>query len=241
MRTSPRRWLLAAATSLGAVWMFGSSSVPLYDAGQFPDEPYRYVAPPPHYQHTPAPTRASFTANVAGGTNPATYVNTEEIGPQASLYVPVGALHVRPGVHKVTLTVTPVAPDGESVPPDGVIVGNVYRLATTSDEGDSLQPRVSAPTPVLTLRAPTAQQPGPRLEHRAASGWQPSPRTLRVGKDLYESAVPVFGDWALVQVRRGPGASNSGMNIGLLVIGAATLAATIAVLVIRRHRVPQRD
>ena len=85
-----RRWLAVGAASTGVAWLV-AGGLPIYDGIGSPDEPYRYVAPPPGYRHTPAPTIASDKLPLKNGTNGNTYLASGEIGPQISIYVEAGS------------------------------------------------------------------------------------------------------------------------------------------------------
>lgn len=143
------------------------------------------------------------------------YVNTAEVGPQASLYFPAGSLALPPGTRLLLLSVTPEAPTS-GVRLDGRITGNVYRVAATADaEPISLRPQSGRPS--LQLRAPSSRQPGPVLEHRDATGWHRTVRTTRTSVDTYQAEINALGDWALVQLTSGaPSSNESGVNADLL-------------------------
>src|SRR5437868_4317124 len=53
-----RAWLAGGAALVAAMSALGTGGPPVYDGIGQPDEPYRYVAPPPGYRHTPPATSA---------------------------------------------------------------------------------------------------------------------------------------------------------------------------------------
>jgi hypothetical protein len=227
--------------ALFAAWALAPATSPIYDGPQAPDEPYRYVKPPPGYPSTKPPTTARAVVPVHNGNNGAQYANTAEFAPQISVYVAPGALGVPPGATSITLTATPLAPTSP-LPTDGTIVGNVYRISATA--GTTEVPIVGKGNQAATIqmRAPTAKQPGPVFEHLSASGWTRGGRTIRIGNDIYQaSPVTALGDWALVQLNTPPpnagGASKGGgINTGLLAGGIALLVIAGAILAIRLRR-----
>lgn len=231
------RWLLGAVAALLTAWLVAPAAVPLYDGPGNPDEPYRYVKPPAGVTSSKAPTvgRATLSVNAAGLSGPG-YANSAESGPQIVLYVPSGALKAPAGATQITVTETPLAPS-PPLPSDGTIVTNVYRITATSTNGTAqIVGRGDTGTPSLQMRSPNGNQPGPIFEHRTASGWTQTP-TLRVGSDIYQTQAPVFGDWALVQLRNEPkSSSGGGVNVALLAIGIAVLAIAGIIIGIRIAR-----
>jgi hypothetical protein len=232
-RTDKRRWVVLAAAALVVAWTAAPAAVPLYDGCCNPDEPYRYVAAPPGYAETRAPTTGRLTVRSPTVHARPGYVNTAELGPQASLYVPAGALEVPNGTHQLTLTVTPESPPSRA-PANGRVTGNVYRVAAEAD-AQPVPLRAGTSRPSVQLRAPSPKQPGPVLEHYDRAGWHRAVRTTRTGIDTYEAEVDALGDWALVQLNR-PQAKNSGVDLGLLAAGIAVLGVSVSVMVIRQRR-----
>jgi hypothetical protein len=223
--------------ALAAAWAFAPAAVPVYDGLQNPDEPYRYVAPPPGAKPTKPPTKAVAQVTVRGGQTGAAYANSAENGPQISLYLPAGALSLPPGATRITVTATPMAPS-PPLPSDGTIWSNVYRITATAG-GRAVQVIGKGPaTPTIQMRAPSAQQPPPVFEYRVGDQWQ-SVRTLRVGNDIYQATAPALGDWALVRLTRQPSTASGGgggVNVGLLAAGIAVLAIAAAIVAVRLSR-----
>src|SRR5205823_5247307 len=146
------------------------------------DEPYRYVQPPSNARTSKAPTSAKAIVPVHAGVTGAQFANTQEQGPQLSLYLPGGAFHVSSSVTSVTVTAVPAAPSPPlPLPKDGHLVGNVYRISATANGQSVAVVSSGRKEPSLQMRAPSAQQPGPVLEHRTTTGWQQA-KTIRVGQ-----------------------------------------------------------
>lgn len=235
MTRTGRRWVLAGLAGLFAAWMAAPAAVPIYDGLANPDEPYRYVNPPPTAKTTKAPTAAQGILNVKDGHSSPQFVNTREQGPQLSLYVPSGALQVPAGATSITVTATPLAPSAP-LPDDGTIVTNVYRITATANGQDLSVIGTGKFAPSLQMRAPDGRQPGPVFEHRTANGWE-RVGTARYGVDIYGAAIPSLGDWALVKLTHPPSSgSGGGVNIALLAGGIGILVVSVAVFAIRLRR-----
>jgi hypothetical protein len=237
-RRRARRWPLIAIAALTVGWLVAPAATPLYDGPLQPDEPYRYVAPPPGSPHTPPPTTATATLTVTNGRNDAGYANSSEVGPQISVYMPPTSLAIPFGASSVKLTATPEAPT-RPLPTNGTIVTNVYRIAATTPAGPARIVGTGNAAPTMQMRAPSGRQPGPKFEHLTSSGWVQSKPTLRVGNDIYQTQFNALGDWALVQLG-GSGAtkSSSGGIAGnpLLWVGIALLVLAGIVIAIRTSR-----
>lgn len=242
-RWSGRRWLVLSAFALLLAWVVTPAAVPIYDGIGNPDEPYRYVNPPATAKTTKAPTSVHVSVPVRGGSSAAQFANTDESGPQLSLYLPPKALQAPAGATSVDVKVEPTAPS-PPLPTDGTIVTNVYRITATAD-GHPVGVAGSGPSePSLQMRAPDARQPGPVFERRTSSGWQRA-RTIRVGVDVYQAQAPALGDWALVRLKSAGNSSGGGGGVkwGLLGPGIALLVLAVVVLMVRLRRtgVPTSD
>lgn len=224
-----------AAVALALAAAVGPSTVPIYDGIGNPDEPYRYVNPPPGYRDTKPPTTATGTLKVSQGQSASAQINTAEVGPQLALFVPPGALASSTAATTVMVTAAPVAAPHD-LPDDGTIVGNVYRITATASGGSVDLIGFGESAPVLDMRAPTARQPGPVFEHLDNGRWTAYP-TSRIGNDIYRTRAPALGEWALVR-RTSGGSGTSGVKVTLLSIAAALGACglALAVLAIRRGR-----
>jgi hypothetical protein len=228
-----RRWLLVAAVTVVLAWVLAPAITPIYDGVGQPDEPYRWVKPPANARTTKAPTSAQTVVRIANGFSTAQFVNTSEVGPQFSLYLPPKTFRVPATATSITVDVKPLAPTAP-LPKDGTIITNVYHLTAAANGQSVAVVGTGSSEPSLQMRAPTAQQPGPVFEHRTASGWQRT-RTIRSGVDVYLTQVPVLGDWALVQLASSS-SGGGGINWGLLGGGIAVLVVAILVLMVRLRR-----
>jgi hypothetical protein len=212
-------------------WLLTPHAVPVYDGIGMPDEPYRYVSTPRGVSVTADRAGgAQDTLSVVGGVNPElASLRSEEVGPQVWVYLPAGVLTAPGG--KITVKVVPEAPTRP--PADGPIDGNVYRVSITDPAGPVT---FNSPTSTITLRATTAKQPGPVIQHRLGPGhkWHLLD-TSRTGNDVYGSALPEAGEYALVYSKLaharaatsgpGGGGSNHGLIVGVLVVFLLLLGA----------------
>jgi hypothetical protein len=227
----PRRIVAALALLLGA-WLVSPAIVPLYDSAFGSDEPYRYVDPPPGYtKQKGPPTPASGPVAVTNGVSGAAFANSQEVGPQVSVYVPAGSLKAPPGTTSITLTATPTAPK-PPLPGDGTIVSNVYTITATAPGGPvTVAGTGDNQTPTLQMRAPTSKQPGPTFENLVDGKWK-SAETVRVGQDVYQTFAPKLGVWALVQQKAG-GSALGGGQLVMLVLGIVILVVVGIIIVVR--------
>jgi hypothetical protein len=231
------RWgvLAAGAAAVSLVWLVHQpSGVPLYDGIGFPDQPYRYVDPPPGYQKTPPPSTAVDRSAVSGGTTSGLlFAQSAESGPQIVVSMPSHAL-AAPQATKVTLEAKPLAPDNE--PHGATINGNVYQVTWTADRGTAT-PTSRIRVAYVLMRATSGKQPGPTMYHRtsASAPWT-AITTARVGNDIYQSPLPSEGDYALAFSNTGGSSSGSlGVVIGV-VVGALVVLAVLILLVRLRRR-----
>ena len=223
--------------AIGLSWLLWPSAQPLYDAiGS--DEPYRYVAPPPGYRHTPPPTTAQATLKVSAGTNAAGYANSGEVGPQFSLLLPQGALAATSERGPITVLAIPRAPV-RALPSDGSIESNVYRIVATQSGAPADVVGTNGSAPVLQMRVPqTAGSRNIVFEHFDGKRWVHS-RTLRVGNDIYQTFPPVLGDWALVKLTHAQGGGRSSvrdLEIGLIAVAVVVVGLAGVITLIRERR-----
>ena len=219
-----RRWI-AAALLVAAGWLTTPLAVPVYDGVGSPDEPYRYVG------KSPGPAAASVTVKMSGGSSASLQLRTNENGPQ--LLVDLGAGAFRAPGPTMTLTATPLAPDGSAS--RGSFDGNVYRIAA----GPGAVLRAETAQGFLFLRAAVMTRPDPVIVHRTAptDPWTEL-RTTRSGTDILSAPFRALGDYAVVRL---PGAKP--LNAGglsfvrvLLLGGGVLLLLVITVVVLRRPR-----
>jgi hypothetical protein len=207
--------------------LLSPDAVPVYDGIGQPDEPYRYVAPPPGSPRTAPPTVAKASSPVAGGTS--TYgmsAATAEVGPQFSLFVPPQGLAT--SARTVTVRIEPQAPTDQ--PPAARIDGNVYRVSLVADAPVRLTQKAALAT--LYLRATTAKQPPPKMQHRVSptDPWKPL-RTVRGGQDVYVSSFEGPGYYALAFARSAPKQGGGLSPVPLIALGSVVLATSIVVVV----------
>ena len=241
----PTRLLLIAFALLAAAWLvtpYGPTP-PLYDGVAYPDEPYRYVAPPKDAPKTAAPGPASDDPKMLAGRSELAGAGSNEQLPQVQVVVAEGDITAPTGATVVHLRVRPVAPTSE--PPDARIWGNVYRLTATSDKGPA-QIHPAAPTTTIILRAPVGPKPRPMMEYRDGTRWRRLTIT-QVGNDLYSAPLVGVGDYA-VATRPGQPQPVPGTLTGLsgridrwvLAPGIALALLIAAIVVIRWRRARAR-
>lgn len=223
-RAGVRRWA-AGALLVTAGWLASPTSVPVYDGLPNSDEPYRYVG------RTPAPTTARASAAVTGGAVGALQAQSGESGPQLLVDLAPGALQSG-STGRVTLTGTPLAPDG--TPPRGRFDGNAYRIAVTP--AATLSPDQSG---YLFLRAAVMTSPAPVVVHRASPGapWR-EVATQRAGRDILATGLKELGDYAVVRLpgAKPVGSGGIGLTRVLLLGGGVLVLVLVTVLVLRRPR-----
>jgi len=206
-----RRWLAGLAL-VGLARALTQDPVAVYDGLANPDEPYRFVAPPPGTEGRPAPTAAH--GRVSGGG--ALDLATREVGPQFRLSVtsgPVGA----------EVDVRPEAPAGRVV--GRIVNGNVYDVT------------VSSPVQgVVTMRATSPLQPGPTMfAHVPGRPWSPLV-TTRTGQDVYSAPFTGTGGYALAFPLRAKEIRRSGHGPLLWLLGGLLVLAGIGLAVRARAR-----
>ena len=243
-RSLSARWIGAAILALVVAWLLAPAVVPIYDGIGQADEPYRYVQRPANAPSKPtnkAPTEAKATLTVSNGLSAAGYSNSDERGPQISLYVPAGALKAPSGATSIVVTAQPLAPKAP-LPTDGTIVTNVYRISAVAGGQEAQLVGTGDHAATIQMRAPTGKQPGPVFERRTATGWVKVP-TIRAGIDIYQAQASAFGDWALVQMK-GTGSSGGGGGWGagrvtILSIGITLLFLAVIIGLVRSARLRQ--
>lgn len=223
--------LCASAESLGLVWQQGAP--PLYDGVGFPDEPYRFLAPPPHYRVTAPPAAAGGTVSIENGFSATGItVSSTERGPQVALTVPQGNVRAPIGVSRVFLRAAPISPVGLGVP--GHAWTNVYRVTFAS----AAQGAITVTDAEIQMRAPTPEQPGPTLYWRSSAdrSWS-SLETHRTGNDIYAGPLPAAGDYVLAAARPfslGAPDPNNEAGVGLIGFAVSGLGVVVAVLLFIR-------
>ncbi len=221
---NPTRYRWGAAALIVTVgWLVTPQAVPVYDGIAQPDDPYRYAT-----ATVSAPAANASTAISNGASTNGLSISTSETGPQAALFLPMGAFAAPAGT--VTVTIRPSAPTDQ--PSDGKLDGNVYTVQATDPSGP-VTVTSKAALATIYLRATTARQPAPVMEHRAAAGqpWQPL-HTSRGGADIYVASFPGTGQYALA-FGTSPARSTSGLPLLPLVLGGVVVLLGVVVVVIR--------
>lgn len=232
----------AALLVLGIGWAIAPhNALPLYDGINFPDEPYRFVQPPPGTQHTAAPTTARGTASVTGGASGQVVAASAESAPQIALYIPKGKLTVSAGTSQVAVTGTPIKnlPTGHRQ----YLWSDVYDV-TASPGSTQFNPHGQQAT--ITLRAASAQRPQPSIAYYDGTSWHLLP-TFAQGRDIYIAELNRFGKFAVIgsnpliasQIVGNSQGSGGSSPIGVIVgIGAGVVVVVLFVLGrMRRARV----
>lgn len=217
-----RRWLAGAAlVSLG--WLASPGSVPVYDGVGQPDDPYLSVG------SDPGPRTVSTTIPVSLGASDALQLKSAETGPQILLDLTAGAF-TSAGT-SLTLTATPLAPDG--APPRGQFDGNTYRVTATT--GAAL--KADTAQGFLFLRARVMTKPAPTIVHRSSpsSPWVQA-KTTKAGQDILSTPFRDLGDYAVVRLPGAKPLSAGGLSVTRVVLlaGGVLLLLTLTVLVLRR-------
>ncbi len=175
----------ALAAGLGVAWLLhvaGGTQPPVFDGLPIPQEPYRYVSPPPELKSSNKPPlsgEATFpvqNGQVAGGG-----VQTDDA--QVVVFFGLGAFQASSGATSVKIRVEPIT-DPPPPPPGAQLRGNVYRISAV--ELPAGKP-VGGVSPFhLTMRFP----PGPFKDIRLYDGqeWL-ALETNRPSPDPFAGAV----------------------------------------------------
>jgi hypothetical protein len=171
-----RSRLVAAATGLAAAifylvmatWAGRTGSLtrrPLLDGFGGTPPPYNWVSPPPSLasQNKP-PSSGNFDValNPQSGSE-ATVLSTDD--GQASIALNTGSIPPKQGADSAKVTITPLAPDGMSRPPNGTeIAGNVYRMEARYQPGGDPVERLGQGAQVVL--AYPAEVGGNRVSHQ---------------------------------------------------------------------------
>jgi hypothetical protein len=218
---------------VGAGWLASPQAVPVYDGVGAPDEPYRFVSRPASATATAAPTSALGQSPVrAGRSTNGLSIQTAEVGPQFSLYLPPKALAAAGG--PVQVRAVPQAPAAQ--PTAARLDGNVYVVTLTGPAGPvALTDQAALAT--LYLRATTTRQPGPTMQFRSSASvpWK-ALQTSRGGQDVYVASFTGPGQYALAFA---PPAKSRGGGVPVLpvvLVGIFVVLAGIIVVIRLRAR-----
>lgn len=230
-----KRLLLASGLALLLASFTQAPVVPLYDGVGFPDEPYRYVNPPPDLPPTQRPVEASGASTVqAGLNNQLLFPSTSEQAPQVSLYLPRHSLITSATAHSITLHVRPIAPDSQ--PTNATIAGNIYSLHADSDSG-AVAPNGPASIGTIALRLPQNIPGSAAIYYRATqkNTWQPL-KTTRIGNDIYQADLIGLGDYALTIPSKSPSTPKTQNSLFLLnaLVAGIVVSIGITIFIVRR-------
>jgi len=213
---------------------------PLYD-GVVPEEPYRYLSPPPGAQGNPTSYQNGLF--VTGSTSPSIAAATSESPPQAQLITDEGAIALPTGAASVTVVIRAVPPPAP--PPAGTLMdGNVYEIAVRDQADRDLA--LAKPVTVV-LRGPLPA-PGGTLAVYAGGAWQRLESFNGTLHSMVGANAPNLGDFAILTSATvaatpepgsqspGGGSSNDLFLIGVVALVAVALAGGGALLIVRRRR-----
>jgi hypothetical protein len=220
--------VLVAIAGLTAVWrVLPAGSPPIYDGNCIAD-PYRLLG------GSPAPQAASMTYP-ASKAFPTSEVFTGETPPQAQVLMQPGTFASGTAV---TVSIAP-APAPAEKPENGVIEGNVYRIAAVTPAGAELEPKTGTPVTVV-LRA-TRSVPPPIIDRFNGTTWTPIATFNSGCGNTFEIASTQMGVFAAVGPAAGaqqPSGSGGGIPAAAIVGGLAVLllVAIIALFSLDRGR-----
>ena len=230
-----RRWL-AGGLLVGLGWLASPTPVPVYDGLPNSDEPYRYVSPPAGVAKTAPPTSVASDTPVASGGNAQGFsLQTGEVGPQVSVFVPQYALRAARG--PIHVTIAPSAPT--DVPAGLRADGNTYTFAFTAPGGPVTLDPAHAAIATLYLRSTSRATPQPTLYFRTAEGstWQ-ALQTTAGGFDIRVAAFKGAGQYLLLRPDSAGSTSSSSPLQSLAVVGGAVVLSVLAVVLVVRLRSP---
>jgi hypothetical protein len=249
--------LLALLALAGVAVARPPHAPPLYDGLGFPDEPYRWVVPPPGAVRTQLlPTDAEVNVPVRSGASGAAQALSGEQGPQVAVAVRDGALTVPDGATAVSLHAIPRAVP-TTAPVRGEVVSNLYDISATV--GDKAIPLAPGKTVLINLRAESPTTRAVVICRWTGSRWD-EVSTQQVGRDIFAAQLQALGPVAVVRLDAGvrptvpalgapsgaaadtPAAAGAtapangpGASLLLLVLGVAVVALAAALLVLRRR------
>jgi hypothetical protein len=225
-----RRWL-AGALLVGVGWLASPSAVPVYDGVAAPDEPYRYVVPPAGATRTAAASSAATDIPVKNGGNAQGFsMQTNEVGPQVSVFLPQLALSAKGS--PLHASITPAA--AADVPTGLTADGNAYVFAFTAPGGPVTVNETYAGTSTLYLRATNQRQPQPVMYFRPdpTSTWTRLDTTSS-GLDVRVAGFRGPGQYVLIDVPKAASSSGGGTPLLPLVLVGILVVLVAVVMVVR--------
>ncbi len=176
------------------------SAPPLYD-GVVPVPPYAWLDPPPGQQGGAQGSEASIP--IHGGKSPLVAVSTPEVVPQAQIFATPTALRLAPGSTSIEVSIQPIQP--VTVPTDGHIDGNVYRISVADQAGMPLTAPASARVSVVMRAADPTLAEG-QIARYVNGAWHPIKTSSAGLAAMFLAVVTEFGDFAVIAP--GPPASS---------------------------------
>ena len=226
MTENRRRGVAALALSIAAlvavVAIRPPHAPPLYDGLSFPDEPYRWVAPPPGSTHTAAATGLRVQLPLTTGAEVKSTVGlTAEQGPQLAIQLLPNDVVSPSGSSTVSIEAMPrPAPPP---PPHGVAVSNLYAWTVTADRPGPVTLAPSSKV-VVNLRADVATSQAVVLEAWDGTAWHQL-GTNQAGIDIYAAFLTSWQPVALIKLD--PGVAPT-VHISTAPSGSATLGTATA-------------
>ncbi|MFN8074342.1 MAG: hypothetical protein U0Q15_02840 [Kineosporiaceae bacterium] len=197
--------LVGVLAAFLAVLATPGTTPPLYDGLGFPDEPYRWLQPPPGAPTTPDWTPATGRLDVADGWSQSGSFASAEQGPQVLFFADPKAFAVPAGTTHVDVAARAVPQPGP-LPEGTTAVSNTYRF-TATPVGGSGELHIDKDRKFLVnLRADKPTDQVVLLHQWDGSRWLQR-ATFQTGTDIYAGTVQVLGDYVLL--RMPPGASIS--------------------------------
>jgi hypothetical protein len=172
-------------------------SLPLYD-GFLPEDPYRFLDPPPGQWSDPGHTSQSLT--LRNGKLPVIDVYTDEFPPQAQIFGIKGSFVPPRGATSFEMTIDPIKPPAPA-PPGTHLVGNVYRFGFTTESGMQVPP-AAGNEPSVVLRGIPHDTPT-TLNQLVNGRWRPL-ETAPGGGTMRMANVRSLGDFVLIAPGKHP-------------------------------------
>jgi hypothetical protein len=227
--------LAAAGMALSLLWLIAPpSTLPIYDGGLTPPEPYRYLHPTAQQaKGNLPPTSASSDLIVSTGRVGTGYVATREKPPQAELLYDSLAFRVPSDIKQIAVSIHAVTPP--SVSPPGRIIGNVYSISATAN-GRSIPLRPGHAR--VVLRSPSSLG-SPTMENYSGGRWVRLHSYFGFFQPVWTAPVSALGDFALVVKSKKAPATNPAQSNRCRLLGITLLVIVLvsaALIVLRRGR-----